>query len=214
MDDPAGKVKEYLAFVSEYADYYLQSPMMTFILDERSLLDFMERDGRSIGIMSRSPYVIFVSDLVVDGNGKMMVYQRVIPTNKGGVVIVPIFKGRYLLLEQYRHIIGSNQLCFPRGFGERDLDAEDNARAEMLQETGCRECDMEYIGRIHPDSGMMASVVDVYRCVMHDMDVQIGHEGIIGYTLVEGSELERMISDGEITDGFTLSAYALCKVRS
>ncbi|MBO4551786.1 MAG: NUDIX hydrolase [Candidatus Methanomethylophilaceae archaeon] len=202
-------IDSYLDFVNEYKDYYAQSPKMRYILDRDSLIEHVSKYGNAIGIKSRSKFNIFVVDLVVDVDGRMMEYQRVIPAFKGGVVIVPVYNGRYLLLNQYRHMIGKDQLCFPRGFGEYGLDPEENARAEILQEAGCTDCEMTHLGHLYPDSGLTSNKVDVFRCEMHNMSEKIGHEGIYGYRLVTEDELRQLIMNGEIDDGFTLSAFTL-----
>lgn len=101
-----------------------KSPPLRIILDKNEVKTFSEQSGRDIGIMYDSPYNTLVVDLVKDADGNEFAYERLLPKNDGAVVMIPSYKGRFILLNQYRHAIGGHQLCFPRGFGENGLSAK------------------------------------------------------------------------------------------
>ena len=54
-----------------------------------------------------------------DGKKAFYSYERVIPSAGVGVVLLTMRGDRFVLIRQYRHAIRREQLCFPRGYGEK-----------------------------------------------------------------------------------------------
>ena len=200
---------DYMEFVDEHEDCYHDGNGMRYVLDPDRIKKFMESTSQFIGLRHKGPYNNMVIDLIEDDNGRLLAYERLIPSNKGAAVIVCMYDRKYLLLEQNRHIVGCTQLSFPRGFGEETLDSDENARAEIRQEVGAVVCEMDRIGSIFPDNGLTSNKIDVFEAILDSIDVQIGHEGILGYRLVSREEIERLIADNTINDGITLAAYTI-----
>lgn len=183
------------------------------IKDHGQVLEFeREPQGVPIGIMYSSPYSQLIVDLVEDKTGRRFAYERLIPTNSGAVVIVPSFEGKLVLLRQFRHALRSYQLSFPRGYGEPGLSAEENAAKELHEELGASAAgDLTYLGSVVADSGLSGNEASVFACIMDELTVKRGYEGIEGYELFTPEELDAAICEGRITDGFTLSALTLLR---
>lgn len=153
-----------------------------------------------------------IVDPVLSENGSVFPYERVIPTNDDGVVILPVFKERYVLLRQFRHAIRREQYAFPRGFSDPGCTILDNVRRELEEELGTKIIgEPVKLGRITPDSGMTSGSAYAYKVEIGTFEEKVGYEGIKQIITVSDDEFSNLISTGEIDDGYTLGAYLLYK---
>ena len=210
-----GNWDDYVALIKSLEDRVSasptsQNPPLKTILDRDKVETFSEQSGKDIGIMYDSPYNTLVVDLVEDTDGSEFAYERLIPKNDGAVVMIPVYNGRFILLDQYRYAIGEQQLCFPRGFGESNLSAEENAAKELREEIGVvKLLSIRKLGELTPDSGISTNKVSVFLCEIENYDPEKRDEGILGIHESSLEELSSMIKTGQITDGFTLAAIAM-----
>ncbi len=208
--------QRYLEVVNKTKSPNAQTPELPIITDHTEVLEFeSSAAGRPIGIMYESPYSQMLVDLVEDQNGERFAYERLVPKADGAVVIVPIHEGKLILLNQFRHAIRAHQLAFPRGFGEPGLSPEENARKELFEELGIipeAQGAMHPLGIVTPDSGLSAGKAHVFTCEIPEPTIKHGYEGISDTIMITSEELDRMIAEGKITDGFTLSAITLWKL--
>ncbi|MEE3450845.1 MAG: NUDIX domain-containing protein [Acutalibacteraceae bacterium] len=171
---------------------------------------FCQKTGRTIGVVYRSNYNLMVVDLVRDAQGNVFAYERVMPAvEKGAVVTVPIYDGKYVLLQQYRHAIRQEQYAYPRGFGEEGLTAEQNAVKEIAEELGAEVISTEAVGSVIADSGLRGGYAEVIVCELKSFELKKDYEGIKELILLSENELQEWLVNGKINDGFTLSAIAL-----
>lgn len=178
----------------------------------RVLLRQEEVQHRKYGLVYESAYHKILVDPIVGGKNGYFPYERVIPAKGNGVVMVTMCNGKFILLQQYRHAIRREQYGFPRGFAETDLTANANARKELSEELGTVSTVQIPLGKIAPDSGLTGSCVDVFLTEIDHYSAAKGHEGIQRHVELTEAELEKMIADGSIDDGFTLGAYTLYKI--
>ena len=105
-------------------------------LREKSLPEFWA----DVGVVFDDPYFMILRDLVQFPDGDMRGYARLIATAslKGGkgVVVLPSYEGKIMLLHQYRHATRQWHYEIPRGYGEPNIPADENARLEIEEETG------------------------------------------------------------------------------
>lgn len=127
----------------------------------------------------------------------------------GAAVCVPLYGDRFVLLRQYRHALQDYQYAFPRGFATAGLSGAENARKELRKEIGAETGDILKLGSVVADSGLSGGEAQVFLCHVTRYVPQPGHEGITDTVTVSRQELAQMIRAGQITDGFTLSAYSL-----
>lgn len=134
-------------------------------------------------------------------------------TGGEGAVILPIIGQSLLLLQMQRVSQGlQTTLEIPRGFGNAGEGALMCAQRELREETGYALPieDFTLLGHVRPDTGIQASRVAVFS-------VQIDPYAIAGptdkeakgRTLLALDDLPAAMRDGQIEDGFTLSALAL-----
>ena len=204
--------QDYLKLYEERPELFLQSDQISIIFDENTINTFVEKTNKKIGVLYKSDFHILVVDLVSDKNKKLHTYERLLPSvNSGAVVALPIQNNRLILLKQYRHAIRQSQYCFPRGFGEVGLSAQQNVEKELKEELHAHITKTQYLGNIIADSGILSTQASVFACEVENIQKSYGYEGIEDIIFLTPKELETWISNKKITDSFTLSAYSLYK---
>ena len=173
------------------------------------LREYALEHGIKMGLAYKSSYHMMLVDLVKDKHNNIFAYERVTNTvNKGAVVVVVKKQDKFILLKQYRHSMGEEQWCFPRGYGEVNIQASDNVRKEIKEELNADIIgEPKALGQVVADSGLCGTLVDVYLAEIAQYDLKDDYEGIHDIKEVTEEELYNM----NINDGFTLAALTLLK---
>lgn len=199
----------YLRLMEERPSAFADSPILPIETDPEEIARFTAHTGRTIGVVYESPYRLMVVDLVRGPEG-LFAYERVLPAAHGAAIVaVPVWEGKFVLLKQFRHALRSVQTAFPRGFGENGLSAEENTRKEVWEELHAQVLEQRPLGKIAADSGLTGGEAHVILCRITRPEPPLQYEEIQGMACLNREELEREIACGHISDGFTLSAYAL-----
>lgn len=130
-----------------------------------------------------------------------------------GAVIVGVQEGRLALGRHWRWSTGDSRWEFPRGFGEPDETPTATGAREFYEELGLQALSVRDIGVFWPDSGLLGNSVHVIEVVP---DVSAGRPGDGEFEHVvwlTPSEVERLIASGELTDGMTLAAFQIWRLR-
>ena len=178
----------------------------------RELCRLEEMYGYRFGVVYESRFNSVVVDPVKKDGGGYFPYERVVPKAGNGVVALTMCNGKFVLLRQYRHAPRVETLSFPRGFAEENLTGEKLVDQEIWEELGVRAEDIvaaEKLGRVFPDSGMLATCASVWLVTVSRYKAEKGHEGILDAVELDEDQFCNHIRDGRITDGFTLAAYVL-----
>ena len=190
----------------------------------RKLQNLEEMYGYRFGVVYKSRYNTMIVDpikVVSSGQGDnkeptFSTYERVVPSSgKDGVVMIPVYKGKFILIRQFRHAIRSEQYSFPRGFAEKvDKDSAESAIRELKEELGAQVSkEPRFLNCVTPDSGLASTQASVFLVEIDAYDPKIGHEGIEGSIELTAEDMNKGIEDGDINDGFTLSAWAMWNVQ-
>jgi ADP-ribose pyrophosphatase len=171
-----------------------------------------------IGIAFDDPFVIILRDLVeFPGgfrNGYIRLYNRAyLEGGAAGVVMLPEMNGKLLLMHQFRHATRSWHWEIPRGFGEPGVKAEDQARAEIEEEISGEIAELTNLGLYFNNTGLEGNPIYLFLAKMSSIGEPKLKFGVDKFIWVSVSELEKMIADGEITDGFTIAAYTKAKLK-
>jgi 8-oxo-dGTP pyrophosphatase MutT (NUDIX family) len=133
------------------------------------------------------------------------------------VVVIPYQDGMFSMVKQYRYPINRFSLEFPQGNHEDDADIDpvELAKAELLEETGLRAGQMEYLGFYYQGPGFCRQGFNVYlakELSEGSQQLEKTEEGleVKRFTL---AELEEMVLKGEIIDSATLTAIAILKIK-
>lgn len=134
-------------------------------------------------------------------------------TKGAGAVVLPVVGDKLLLLEMRRPSQNMElTLEIPRGFGSEGEDAVTCARRELREETGY-DLPLEAfqpIGHVRANTGILRSRVAVFAVqIAPDMVRLPPDDEAESMRLVSLSDLPVLIADGQIEDGFTLSALML-----
>ena len=223
-----GSIKKYLALRKSRINLFRNPtgcpyplPEITDRKQENALvkcwLRLEELYGYDFGVVYNSRYNTMVVDPVVTlkktKDRPFYPYERIVPTSgKDGVVMIPRYNGRFILIRQFRHAIREEQYSFPRGFAENGGGSNENAVRELQEELNVHEIlAQKQLGRVAADSGLTSTQAYIFLIDLKDYDPQIGHEGITEAVSLTETELDEWISEGKINDSFTLSAWSLYK---
>ena len=170
-----------------------------------------------IGVLLQDKYITIIRDLVEFPDGCISGYNRIINTaalyNGGsGAVILPIMNKKILLIKIFRHPTRQWSIEIPRGFGEAGLSPEEIAQKEISEEVGGKIKKVVSLGVIHNNTGLDSSNVSLYLAYLDEVGIPRKAEGITEIIWVTVNEIEKMISNGQITDSFTISAYTRAKL--
>ncbi len=184
---------------------------LQIITNVKELNEFYQETGKQLGVLYKSPYHMLVVDLVKYEGGKPFAYERLLSTATQGacVALVSTHGDKYVLLKQYRHAMRDYQYAVPRGRGEIGLTADQNVTKELSEEIGASADKTVSIGTVVADSGVSGVSVTVYHCEVSDYKLDRQHEGIDEIVEVTEEELQELIRQGKINDGFTLAALSL-----
>lgn len=189
---------------------FVNNGQLTILTDEPSVEAFEQQHRKTIGVVYESPFNIMVVDLVESPDKKCFAYERLLPAvSKKAVVAVPVYDGKFILLNQYRHALRRKQYAFPRGFAEPGISPAGNVLKELREELGAEVKSYKQLGTAVADSGISGNEVSVFLCELEKVELKYQHEGIESFIMLTEKELTEWISDGKIDDGFTLAAFCL-----
>lgn len=172
-------------------------------------------DWADTGVVFEDQYSLIVRDAVRMPDGVLGTYFRsLVPAGIPGVVILPILAGRVILIRHFRHSTRQWHLEVPRGFGDPGFTPEENARRELLEEIGASARTMVSLGLVYPDTGVTNNSVCLFLAEVDAVGVAQMDEGISHLEPVTTSRFEQLIRDGEITDGYSINAYARAHVMN
>jgi len=172
----------------------------------------MDPTWAEVGVVFEDQYLMVLRDAVDWGSGFLGTYIRLLPktgTDRAGVVVLALVDGEVVFVEHYRHALRTWMLELPRGFGEPDADALADARRELAEEVAATIDHVEVVGRAHVDGGLTGSYVAAVVAHCRSVGRPAQHEGIRAVRTIPVAEVWRLIADGTITDGMTLTAMAL-----
>ena len=183
----------------------------------------LERSGNppewaNIGSVFEDPYVIIIRDLVeFPGgyrNGYIRLYNRAYLEGGAAVVVMLSEKdGKILLIRHYRHATRMFHWEIPRGFGSSGVDAISQAKMELFEEVNGEVVEMIDLGVLYQNTGLDGNPVNVFLARMDAVGEVEYKEGINELIWVSVPDLEKMIADSDITDGFTIAAYTKAKLK-
>lgn len=225
-----GTLDEYLVFARSRPELFAnpRGTIITILLDPAEIheveADAMTRlrakglpeEWGRVGIAYRDQYMTLLRDAVQFPDGSRGTYIRFVDWGEGaaGVIVLPIYRGHVVLERHFRHATRTWHLELPRGFGTAGLSQEENARRELEEEIGAVVTRLESLGMVYPDSGASTENDALFYAEIESYTGPDAHEAIDELELVTIEEFERRLRDGEITDGFTLIAYARAKLRN
>lgn len=220
-------LEDYLAFAKAHPALFVNPPGggFTILLEEADIHEaesqkaqWLEAKGlptewAQVGIAFQDQYAMILRDAVRFPNGVRGTYIRMVGGGTPGVIVLPIYQDQVLLIRHFRHATRTWHIEIPRGFGTEGLSSEENAHKELEEEIGATISRLVSLGRVYPDTGAVSEYNDFFYAKVESYGELEADEGIIELLPTALPEFERMIRENEMTDGFTLTAYALAKAK-
>jgi ADP-ribose pyrophosphatase len=161
------------------------------------------------GVVSANRYLWHLRDPVRFPDGRLGLYDRVLPPpgSSPGVVVLPLLgpEGKVVLIEHYRHATRKRHWEVVRGFGDPEATGEENVTRELREEIATSPTAVITLGDLHPDTGLLAHKVELYAARVDGFGDPEEGEAILRVITVTPAEAEAMVSDGRITDGFSVA---------
>lgn len=169
-----------------------------------------------LGVVYRDEYIRIVRDRVLFPSGELGTYIRILLSTSrvGCVCIVPTWEQSYVLIRQFRHPTRSWHLEFPRGSSELDCSIKENAARELREEVGASAIEMEFVGEIFPDTGLIGSSIAIFRAHLSEPPHAMGDTGAAELILADQSEVEGFIRTGVMNDAISMAAFARARLDS
>jgi ADP-ribose pyrophosphatase len=174
----------------------------------------LPRAWARVGIVHRDQYGLLLRDAVRYPDGSVGTYIRFVREEGAppGVAILPRWRDKLLLIRHFRHATRTWHLEIPRGFGTPGRSAEENARRELVEETGAVISAIAPLGPLHPDTGMSAEKVELFIATVEARAGSDEREAIQAVRPVAVMEFEHLIRTNEITDSFTIAAFVRARL--
>ncbi len=202
-------IQRYFELSNKFPSYFTQSEQLPLILEEEQIRQFSITTGQPLGVIYESPYHIFIVDLLKGETGTNYGYARLLnPNPTNGVVLIPFYQQKIVLLKQFRHGTRSFEYELPRGFSEPYLSPEKNAQKEIDEEIGATVKSIHYEGNIITDSSLGGGPVDIFSLDITAPTKFATQEGIEEAIFLTVDEMKDMIKTNQIRDSFTISAIA------
>lgn len=133
----------------------------------------------------------------------------------GAVVVARRRDGSVLLVRHRRPAVGRTLWELPRGAAEPgDIDLEATGLRELGEETGLRAVTSRALGRIHPDSGLLDSSVEVVAVTVGDEARATRCDGEVDALRWHSlDEIQALIAEGLLRDAISLAALAVAGER-
>lgn len=157
-----------------------------------------------------------ILDLRVDevelSNGKKSV--REIITHSGASAVLAKHEGKIILVRQFRKPIDKLILEIPAGKIDIGEDPTLCALRELEEETGFKAVDIEKVGEIHTTPGFSNELIHIYYTEnLVEGNINRDEDEMMDVLMISLKDFEVMIESGEITDGKTLAALAMCRKK-
>lgn len=221
---------DYFSLVKSHSELFNnENALLNIVLDQKTISEWeakkeveVKQKGQpfewaKIGVILDDPYNIIVRDLVQFPDGDMRGYGRSIATASlrggKGVVVLSEYEGKILLLHQYRHATRKWHYEVPRGYGEPNIPAVENAYKEVEEETGGKVAELISLGEFYNNTGYETASVALFYAKLSSIGKPEVNEGIESFVWLTVKALEEWIANEKITDGFTIAAYTKAKLK-
>jgi ADP-ribose pyrophosphatase len=186
------------------------------IIHERLSIQGKPLHWGDIGVLAEDSWFYVVRDLVVFPggfiNGYIRMINKTVDQGAKGVVILPIWENKIILIEHFRHEMRSLNLEIPRGFGEIGFESStENAKNELKEEIGVipdkiiNLCENIPSGPFEEADYFIAYVSNFSEVLPLDGS----SEGIASLKAYSINEVKDLIKNRELTDTFTITCFTL-----
>lgn len=220
---------EYLSFAQAHPELFI-NPLqgdITILLNEDEIFEAERQEAQrlkaqsmpaewaKVGIAYRDQYVLLLRDAVRFADGSLGTLVRSVDEDEHppGVVVLPLYQGKVLLIRHFRHEKRGWQFEIPQGFGIPGLSSEESIRLELKEEIDASISRLVPLGQVHLDTRSGANCVDLFFAELDSYGKAELQEGITDLLPTSIIEVERMIRANELNNVFLLVTYARAKLH-
>jgi ADP-ribose pyrophosphatase len=141
-------------------------------------------------------------------NNKKIKFYRI--KSKESSVIIPFVDGKFVLEKQYRPVVGKHIIEFPAGGIEKSETPIQNAKKELLEETGYVAKNIKHIFTAYSSPGMLTEKCHFFYAYNLKKEKQhLEPDENIKVMLVSPKKALQMVRDNEIEDLKTIVGIML-----
>lgn len=222
-------LSDYLAFANTHPQLFTNPSEegISILLDENEIRQVESQMAQSlkeqglpeewakVGIAYQDQYILLLRDAVRFPDGSLGTCIRSVNEDESspGVVVLPIYQNKILLIRHFRHETRTWHLEIPQGFGIPGLSSEESARTELEEEITATVSRIVPLGKVHPDLSSGSNYVELFYADIESYGDIESQEGITELLPTPLVEVERMIRMGEIDNIFLLVTYARARLH-
>lgn len=166
-----------------------------------------------VGVLAEDPYIGYViRDAVRFFDGKLGLYNRVVAS--GGIVVLPILPdGSIALIRIFRHPARRWFLEAPQGLVLPGAEPAEEARRELMEEMGATVSELTPLGIVYTSTALTSENLKMFAAKITAFGDPQRSEGIESIHTVAKDDIDRLVLDGTITDGPTMSLILRSRMR-
>ena len=223
--DPSDCLDRYRALVRDRPERFTNpdGDIYEILLDEhqieRARLDALNHrraerlptEDTRVGVPAVDPYLVLMREAVRFADGSYGLYNRLLVP--GGAAIVPVLGNSIALLHRFRHGTRRWHIEAPRGSFSGVGTLMEEAERELLEEIGATPAELIDLGQLHSTTGCLDETHQLYLARIEGVGTPDKHEAIETIKVLSVPAVERLIAEGEITDGPTLALFLRARLR-
>lgn len=163
------------------------------------------------GVLAQDPYMTFLRDAVRFADGQLGLYNRII--EGPCVAVLPVIDKKPVLIRIFRHGLRKWLWEAPRGDVKRGESFSDAAKRELREEIDADVVRIEDLGPFTPGGASLGISAALCYAIIDRVGTVAAAESISEARAMEIVEMESMIADGTIEDGFTIALFARARLR-
>lgn len=166
--------------------------------------------------LERHPYFTARKDRCERPDGKIVDPYYVVELPRSATALAITEDNKVLLVKQYRQPIQQTIIETPGGFIDEGEDQAAGMKRELLEETGYEFNDIEYLGTVAANPGVLSGLTDMFlaRGGRKIKEQELDHNEEIEIMLVSMEELTELIKNNQIVQSLHTNCilYALIKL--
>lgn len=165
------------------------------------------------GLHYEDEYFRVLRDPVRFASGSLGMYVRIIPPDAAqgcaGAAILPLLgEDKVVLLRHFRHATRQWHIEIPRGFADPGESCEEAARRELEEELGSTDATWTALGQMHTNTGLTSEFAHLFLARVKAWKPERAKDEASEGLEMSLAEFRAKIASGEITDSFTIAAWA------
>jgi ADP-ribose pyrophosphatase len=161
-------------------------------------------------VVYENPWVNLYVDKVQFPDGRIIEKHHLLDFEKEAVaVLVENAQSQVLLVHVYRYVTDTIEWEIPAGVLEDDESILEAARREVWEESGYETAGHKLIYTYYPMNGISNQVFHIVRCHATKKTGDFDRNEVKEFKWVSRQEIQGMVRDKLVQDGFSLTALLL-----